>query len=298
MHSSREDALLGCVIGGAIGDAAASAFEGALYRDLPEQLELLEHSWQITDDTQMTLATCEALFGGKVDPELIANGLLSWYRARRIRGAGSSTMKALRDLATGCHWALAGRKGDHAAGNGAAMRIAPLAFFVELDSSKGRQLIRDVCRITHHNDEAYVGAVATALAIRAAATSTEPASLSTIASSLPDSVVRDRLLSIADLVGVSIADVAHKTGTSGFVAESVPLALFAGRQAASIGFAEMIKQVIMVGGDTDTIASIAGQIAGAAMGLSGLPGELIERLPERELIVGIAQRLVEVPVSS
>lgn len=177
------------------------------------------------------------------------------------------------------------------------MRIAPLAFFVDLDSPKGRQMLRDVCRITHHNDEAYVGAVATALAIRSAARSTEPASLSEIASSLPDSVVRDRLLSLADFEAASIDDAAGRTGTSGFVAESVPLALFAGRQALTIGFAEMIRQVIMVGGDTDTIASIAGQIAGASMGLSGLPSELIYRLPEKELIMDIAQRLVEVPVS-
>ncbi|MBS2035746.1 ADP-ribosylglycohydrolase family protein [bacterium] len=296
MERSRKESLFGCVIGGAIGDAAASAFEGTPCRDLPEQLEDLSHSWRITDDTQMTLATCEALFGGKVDPELIENGLLKWFRARRIRGAGSSTTKALRDLAAGCHWALAGSKGEHSAGNGAAMRIAPLAFFVDLDSPEGRRMIRDVCRITHHNDEAYVGAVATALAIRSAARSAEPASLSEIASSLPDSVVRDRLLSLASFEAASIDDAAGRTGTSGFVAESVPLALFAGRQALTIGFAEMIRQVIMVGGDTDTIASIAGQIAGASMGLSGLPSELIHRLPEKELMMNSAQRLVEVPV--
>ena len=294
MQKSRREALLGCVIGGAIGDAAASAFEGTLCRDLPKEFQLLNHSWEITDDTQTTLATCEALFGGKVDPELIAKSLLRWFRERRIRGAGSSTIKAMRDLSAGCHWALAGRKGEHAAGNGAAMRIAPLAFFVELDTPKGREMIRDVCRITHHNDEAYVGALATALAIRSAAISGEPAPLSDIAPCLPDSVVRDRLLSLASSEStMSIAGTATKNGTSGFVAESVPLALFAGRQASKIGFTEMVRQVIAVGGDTDTIASIAGQIAGASLGLSGLPKDLVEHLPERELAMDIAGRLAD-----
>jgi ADP-ribosylglycohydrolase len=41
------------------------------------------------------------------------------------------------------------------AGNGGAMRIAPLAFV--LDSLDKRVLIRDAVRITHANDEAYLG---------------------------------------------------------------------------------------------------------------------------------------------
>lgn len=285
--SLRKEALAGCILGGAIGDAAASFFEGA---DPPERLDLFEHPWQITDDTQTTLATCEALFGGQVNPEQIAGSLLNWYQARRIRGAGASTLKALRDLAAGCHWALAGRKGEHAAGNGAAMRIAPLAFFVDLDVPEGRQTLRDVCRITHHSEEAYVGALATALAVRAAATSR--GSWVEVAAWLPDSVVRDRLLALSNSGVSSIAGAAVRMGTSGSVAESVPLALFAGAQVPSIGFAEMLKQVILVGGDTDTIASIAGQVAGAGLGLSGLPSELVEHLPEKELILGIVQRLL------
>jgi len=58
----------------------------------------------------------------------------------------------------GTHWPLSGRSGEYAAGNGAAMRIAPLAFFV--DASTRQQLIRDVCIITHKNDEAFVGCLA------------------------------------------------------------------------------------------------------------------------------------------
>jgi ADP-ribosyl-[dinitrogen reductase] hydrolase len=79
---------------------------------------------------------------------------------------GSSTLKALRDLEAGLHWALAGAKGEMAAGNGAAMRIAPLSFHLDPTRAQDRQVIRDVCRITHHDEEAYVGALAVASAIR------------------------------------------------------------------------------------------------------------------------------------
>jgi ADP-ribosyl-[dinitrogen reductase] hydrolase len=157
-------------------------------------------------------------------------------------------------------WCSAGRKGDRAAGNGAAMRIAPLAFCTEPNTSEGRQLIRDVCRITHHNEEAYVGAVATVLAINLSMASPELPVLDEISSKLPDSVVRDRLLAlVGSETTPSISEAARKYGTSGFVADSVPLALFASQQVSKIGFAEMLEQVIKVGGDTDTIASIACQ---------------------------------------
>src|SRR4029077_20623763 len=133
------------------------------------------------------LATCEALAeGDDPDPELIAASMLRWFRARRLTGLGASTLKALRDLDAGAHWALAGRKGDRAAGNGAAMRIAPLAFCIDPETDHGRRTVRDVCRITHHNDEAHIGALAVALAIRAAALEDRVPPLDQISDRLPE----------------------------------------------------------------------------------------------------------------
>ena len=45
------------------------------------------------------------------------------------------------------------------------------------------------------------------------------------------------------------------------------------------------------GGDTDTIASMAGQVAGAMLGDSQLPRTMIARLPQRELIQQMAENL-------
>lgn len=278
--------VLGCIVGGAIGDAAGSAFENS---DTLDCANWLARPWRLTDDTQLTLATCEALTSGRVDAATIADSLLGWYRSRRLVGLGSSTLKALRDLDAGLHWALSGRKGDRAAGNGAAMRIAPVAFLVDPEEPYGRTLIRDICRITHDNDEAYIGALAIVLAIRASANS-ENLSLHELAQKLPDSIVRDRLQLLANLdSSATIARVAE-LGTSGFVADTVPLALFSSRQVFHIGFQEMLNQVISVGGDTDSIASISCQLAGAAIGLSSLPFELVGRIPEFEVVKGIAMR--------
>jgi ADP-ribosyl-[dinitrogen reductase] hydrolase len=125
----------------------------------------------LSDDTELTLATCESIIEScAVEPESLAEHFVRWFNARRIHGLGSSTLKALRDLSSGTHWALAGARGEYAAGNGAAMRIAPLAFLLDPNDPKQRTTIRDACRITHHSDEAYVGALAVIFAVRAVVT--------------------------------------------------------------------------------------------------------------------------------
>src|SRR4051812_12338318 len=119
--------VLGCLLGGALGDALGRPYENKRppLAAMPESQE-----WRLSDDTQLTLATCEAIFTfGRPDPTTIAVWFAEWHRERRFTGLGASTLKALTELGAGGHWALVGRKGEQAAGNGAAMRIAPLAFF-------------------------------------------------------------------------------------------------------------------------------------------------------------------------
>lgn len=287
------DRVLGCLVGGAIGDAFGSTFEGQSQIG-PDELRD-DRPWHLTDDTQLTLATCEAiLVAGTPDPETIAAQFVKWFRARRLTGLGASTLKALRDLDAGAHWALAGRKGDRAAGNGAAMRIAPLAFCIDPDADDGRQMIRDVCRITHHNDEAHVGALAVVLAVRAAALEKQVQPMDQIANRLPDTSVRSRLMEIAGLPSsTALANAAARFGSSGFVIESVPFAMFSARQARYLGFAGMLEQVILAGGDTDSNASIAGQIAGTELGLEKIPSDLLARLPQAEMVLATAQRFAD-----
>jgi len=283
------DRVVGAILGGAIGDGWGRPYEGAPpARSIAVPNELL-----VTDDTQLTIATCEAMAEcGRVDPERIAARFVAWHRSGRLRGLGASTLKALRDLDSGAHWALSGAKGERAAGNGAAMRIAPLAFVLDPTDESARRTLRDVCRITHHNDEAFAGALAVTIAIRLASSPGYRAAnlLLDTAGRLPDSLVRDRIARFAAFdTSVTPLRVADSWGSSGFVAESVPLALFAARDIHRLPFEEVVRRAIQAGGDTDTIGSITGQIAGSAIGASELPRALLDRLRDRHEIQAAAE---------
>ncbi|MBL8205716.1 MAG: ADP-ribosylglycohydrolase family protein [Blastocatellia bacterium] len=286
------DRILGCILGGAIGDAFGGAYENQTPPiDFTKAL-----AWRLSDDTQLTLATCEAIIkkGGDLEPAIVAARFAAWHCAGRVTGMGASTLKALNELVAGGHWALVGRKGDRAAGNGSAMRIAPLAFFLDPKDSTAKQTIRDVSRITHHHEEAYAGALAIVAAIRAAfdgSWTNGPDLLQLVITILPDTSVRDRLIALANL-NLPIAEVAQRFGNSGYVIESVPLAIYGAQQIATLGFATLLHELIAAGGDADTIASMAGQIAGTLLGQQGLPSEWLARLPEQKIITSTTNSLV------
>lgn len=274
-----------CIVAGAIGDAWGSSYENQ-----PQQKDsrtFYWHStepapevWSLTDDTQLTLASCEALAEtGTADPELLSRYFVKYYQQNRLPGIGASTLKAIRELQVGGHWSQVGRSGEFAAGNGAAMRIAPFAFFPDVS----REEIREICRITHRNDEAYVGALAVILAVRAALNKEWPGNenlLDLIIPQLPDTRVRDRLIEVQELYDqATIASIAAM-GTDGYVVNSVPFAIFAASRVMDIGLQPMLKAVIDAGGDTDTNASIAGQIAGTLTGLNGIPLSLMHQISQ------------------
>jgi ADP-ribosylglycohydrolase len=291
---NRAEKIIGCILGGAIGDCLGGPYEGGT---TPITIDY-QHEWKLSDDTQMTLATCEAISRrGGVDPATIASVFVTWFKKSRITGFGAATYKALSELSRGAHWALVGRKGEMAAGNGAAMRIAPLAFWLDPEDSKARVAIRDVCRITHHNEEAYVGALAVALAIRFCFDGTwngQSKIIQPIADKIPDSCIRDRLIALSEIDdSTPLADVAERFGCSGHVVESVPFALFAAQRGKLLGFEALIGDVVSCGGDTDTTASMVGQIMGTLAGQSGIPNGMIARLPELKMIVSISREFAQ-----
>ena len=265
--------LKGCLIYGAIGDSVGGRYEGTDSNQLVD----FDFVWSISDDTQLTLATCEAIYDSdKVSLEKIATRFVDWFNRRKLTGLGSSTLKALRELQLGGHWALVGRSGEYAAGNGAAMRIAPLAFKQKMD----RQTIKDVCTITHKNDEAYVGALAVYYAIVMAIRGTWTGKndlIEKVIEELPDTKIRDRLIELSNLNDLTIAEVGQRYKPSGYVVDSVSISLFAAQQINHLTVKEIFTELIKAGGDTDTTCSMTGQIIGALIGDNEMPDDWLER---------------------
>jgi ADP-ribosylglycohydrolase len=172
------------------------------------------------------------------------------------------------------------------------MRIAPLAFLLNPADARDRIVIRDVCRITHHNDEAYAGALAVVLAIHSVlsgAWSQDRSFLAAAVDGLPDSAVRDRIQALL----LPASDVDRSFGASGHVVDTVPLALYCAQSIAVDTLPAVLARTISVGGDADTIASIAGQLAGTVVGSAGVPHRLFVDVEGSDEVAVIAEAFAE-----
>jgi len=271
-----------CILSGAIGDAWGSSYENEVIIDNSSIYYLggkrtKPRKWCITDDTQLTLATCEALLIENFDPEKLIDTFIAYYRSKKLTGIGAATLKAILDKEAGFHWTQAGRSGEYAAGNGAGMRIAPLAFY----SNITREDVFNACAITHKNDEAFAGALAVYLSIRAILNSEWDGInnlFDIIIPQLPDTNVRDRLIEVNNYSSTATIDEIAKLGNNGYVVNSIPFAIFCSTKILDLGLEKMLQQIINSGGDTDTNASIAGQISGTLIGTEGIPAGLLSKL--------------------
>ena len=275
MAPTLHDQITGCLLAGSLGDSIGAFFENQTAPQFTIPLDL-----RVTDDTQLTIATCESIIASSaVGPESIAARMTDWFRERRISGIGASTLKSLTELDAGGHWAMVGATGERSAGNGAAMRIAPMAFFLDPTIGSDRTTIRDVCRITHRNDESYLGALAILYSINRRRLDREL--IEYLIDHLPDSRIRDRFIEI-DANKITAVQLASLHNPSGYVVDSVPLSILCSIESSSI--LDSIKSIVEFGGDTDTIASMFGHIFGAIHGANCLPMEIVEQIDEYKLI--------------
>ena len=183
-------------------------------------------------------------------------------------------------------------------GNGAAMRVAPVGLFYWDRPSALRQAVETSSIITHCHALGVEGAFlqARAVAMAVAQRPGEPLDASAFVLDLEglatEGVYRSRLGALEKLLRhagdreLVVNHLGH--GIEAF--NSVPTAIFA--FLANHGdFASTVLYAISLGGDTDTIASMAGAVCGASLGVEALPPEWLEKLENRDYIGGLADRL-------
>jgi ADP-ribosylglycohydrolase len=256
----------------------------------------------ITDDTEQAVLLARLLIGGggRVEPEVFAKALLDWEADVARRGSsdllGPSTKRALELLGTGTPPAEAGRTGTT---NGAAMRITPVAIATAPDLGRLVEAVVATSEITHNTNLGIAAAAAVAAAVSAGIDGTDLPTALDLAERAADEggrhghwcaggeiAARIRWArrwardlgddaSGAPASGDAVGDAVYAVvGTSVAAQESV-VAAFALVEALGSSPAGVLTTAAGLGGDTDTIAAIAGAIVGAHHGLSGLPADLV-----------------------
>ncbi|MGQ4891263.1 MAG: ADP-ribosylglycohydrolase family protein [Candidatus Njordarchaeia archaeon] len=306
MFADLLDGFVGSLIGLAVGDALGAPFEFKKHEftlTLGDK-EIFEEAsknglLRFTDDTLMMMALARSIIdAGGFDPLVAAEEYYRWYLSGDWRGIGITVSRALSSYGEKRIWWACGVIDKYAAGNGTAMRIAPLALYDYRASLRRLYMdVRDDSVITHFNEEAISGAFAVALAIKYILGGVDKEELLERILDVFElfgirNNVYEKLRLVGDLLrsGISFSEeIILKIGNSGYVAESVPLAVFI--FLASDSFEETVLRAVKSGEDTDTHAAIAGAIAGAYYGYSGIPRKYAEILEERETIVELARNL-------
>ena len=300
----------GCLLGVFLGDALGAPWEGS--RTLPgrsgdERLttSLTEAPLTYTDDTQLTIALAEHLLQTPgADPQGFAD--LALDHIEPWRGYGGGMLEIVE------HWRLrvpveeaavaAFEEGSY--GNGAAMRVAPVAVLWHHDLDEVADVARRQARATHVHplgeDGAVVQATAVALALRDG--TFDAGHIERAAEAARTQELGERTREAARLLDrwsddteLRLADVADALGVSVVAQRSVPAALWAAAVAGDL--TEAVSLALGLGGDADTIAAMAGAIRGAADGRGAIPREwqaaLVDDHRGRTYVVDLARRLAD-----
>jgi ADP-ribosyl-[dinitrogen reductase] hydrolase len=166
---SRRDAIVGSLLGMAVGDALGLAYEGLSARRAhrilgePDRYRLLPNRGLISDDTEHACMVSQALIVAGGDVVCFRQDLarrLRWWLVRVPAGIGLATLRSILRLWVGYS---PQRSGVFSAGNGPCMRSPLLGAAID-DLTQLRSFVSTVTRLTHSDPKAESGAEAVALA--------------------------------------------------------------------------------------------------------------------------------------
>lgn len=244
------------MMGAIIGDIVGSRFEWHNYRH--KDFTLFHPKCRPTDDSIMTLAVAKAILAARPDYEDLP----------------AKAVAAMQELGRAYPRAGYGRgfrawlQSDHpepynSFGNGSAMRVSPTGFAARTEE-EAQKLALAVIAVTHNHPEGIKGAEAVAVLIYHARQGMAMEDLHELA--------QNRYYPL----DFTLDEIRPTYEFSSACQGSVPQALVA--FFSSTGFEDAIRNAISIGGDSDTIAAIAGSIAEAHY---GIPADLREAAMQR-----------------
>lgn len=303
MMTWQPESVTGSMTALACGDALGAAVKGMSHAQIsqafPLGLSLFQPGHALsripghppglpTDETELTLGLAEAYFleAGMLRIPTLIRTWLNWYQQGPYweLGPDPTCHQALMKLANGVSFL---KSAIPSPGSGAAMRVAPvgLIFACEPNARHSDALLQTA--LTHDHADAAAGALCMAEAVAFLVRMhqrpfSRDAFLSTLVdATLPHSPAFARAL---QTLPNSPRDL------SGTVTQTVPAALSLFLQHRD-DLAAAVMAAVMAGGDTDTLASMVGALAGAYLGVDAIPAPWRDGLQRRDRIDRAAQGL-------
>lgn len=320
--AGRKSRMIGCLLGGAIGDAMGYPVEFMRYAEIARYfggagVRDLSNGNLVSDDTQMTLFTAEGLLNahqsGKSKVKSVYLSYLRWYYTQcgvKMPGAqyeggllNEASIFASRAPGTTCLSSLgSGRMGtianpiNHSRGCGGVMRVAPCAVFPHAFDLGCR-----IAAITHGHPGGYISAGALSSLLQKLY----------YGQSLPDAVgdlieeldmiedaesTRDALQHAVDLAaeGRPCAPTVKELGEGWVGEEALAIAVYSALSFPD-DFPQAVRLAVNHDGDSDSTGSICGNIMGMLLGAGAIPIEWRDGVEMCNVIRSYAVRLSTVP---
>ena len=313
-----KDRAAGCLIGLAIGDAFGDAardpenqFLYGITMDFPEK------PTGSTDDTEFALLTAEILLKSQGNPS--REDVTEAWRTHvlvqdELTRGGASEREAAANVRRGLLPPLSGQFNTYAASDGAAMRASPAGIVAIGDPDRAAELAERDAEISHWAEGVWgAQAVAAAVAVAMAGGSAEEIFAEGMSRAPEGSWLAhnfQQALSLIDKHDRNLASVwmeLHQILRGEYKA-SVPEAVVSAFTVFLLTAGDFRDGIVYSGNfgrDSDTIGAVAGALAGAMCGLSGIPedwtarvrnpsGTCLQFTAEHD-IVEMAHRLTELP---
>ena len=254
-----------------------------------------------SDDTSMSLCALKSLSNGVVDYDDIMNNFCMWYYNDEFTATGS-----VFDVGNTCANAIAtyydllcpaekcGENDEMSNGNGSLMRIHPFvlyAYYNKMSDDEFIDMITKASSLTHAHQYSIDGCLIYAYVLRELLNDN---SITSIYKGLEKS--KDIISSSKVYDNLLTKDISKERKenikSSGYVVDSLEAAIWC--LLTTKNYSDCVLKAVNLGVDTDTIAAIAGSLAGALYGLDNIPKTWIEILKREDYIENICKDACEI----